>query len=165
MSFQPDLHNMWWIDEALYPLLGQFVMARRTQESHAKAQRREGISSLRLCALYVQKVFHRFYFPSSCSRDDERSEESCEHDGQPTTDRASASNGRRRAWYRPATCRFARTVDRAHHGRACPSSFSGTLAFARKGRTHDRFLFSTRWFHLRRHRRRQGQAGPGSVCI
>jgi len=40
-----------------------------------------------LGVLYVQKAFYRFYFPSSCSRDDERSEESCEHDDRPTTDR------------------------------------------------------------------------------
>ena len=44
-------------------------------------------------------------------RDDERSEESCEHDDRPTTDRASAFNGRRRAGSKPVSCRFARTVD------------------------------------------------------
>jgi hypothetical protein len=44
---------------------------------------------------YVQKAFYRFYFASSCSRDDERSEESCEHDDRPTTDRVWVFNGRR----------------------------------------------------------------------
>ena len=47
------------------------------------------------CVSYVQKVFYRVYYPSSCSRDDERSEESCEHDDRPTTDRASVHNDRR----------------------------------------------------------------------
>ena len=58
---------------------------------------------------YVQKAFYRFYFPSSCSRDDERSEESCEHDDWPTTDRASVHNDRREARFKPVPCRFART--------------------------------------------------------
>jgi hypothetical protein len=64
-----------------------------------------------LGVLYVQKVSYRFYFPSSCSQDDERSEESCEHDDRPTTDRVLAHCGRRRAWSKPVSCRFARTVD------------------------------------------------------
>jgi len=49
-----------------------------------------GFLRVHLCVLYVQKVFYRFYFPSSCSLDDERSEESCEHDDRPATDRVSA---------------------------------------------------------------------------
>jgi hypothetical protein len=61
--------------------------------------------------LYVPKHSKMFYYASSCSRDDERSEESCEHDSRPTTDSISASNGRQGAWYRPVSCRFARTDD------------------------------------------------------
>jgi len=66
--------------------------------------------SLRLGALYVQNTIHPFYFSSSRSRDDERSEESCERDDWPTTDRASAFIGRRRAGYRPVSRRFVRTA-------------------------------------------------------
>jgi hypothetical protein len=64
-----------------------------------------------LGALYVQKAIKMFYYRSSCSRDDERSEESCEHDDGPTTDCVSASHGRRQAWSKPVSCRFARTAD------------------------------------------------------
>src|SRR2546423_13498669 len=72
-----------------------------------------GIPSAPPClrALYVQGNAKMFYYASSCSRDDERSEESCEHDDRPTTDRASACNGRRGAWSKPVSCRFARTAD------------------------------------------------------
>jgi hypothetical protein len=48
-----------------------------------------------LACSYVQNHERMFYFLSSCSQDDERSEESCEHDDRPTTDRVSALNGRR----------------------------------------------------------------------
>ncbi|MGD0768457.1 MAG: hypothetical protein ABSB42_09725, partial [Tepidisphaeraceae bacterium] len=41
----------------------------------------------RLRVLYVQEYQETFYYASSCSRDDERSEESCEHDDRPKTDR------------------------------------------------------------------------------
>jgi hypothetical protein len=58
---------------------------------------------------YVQIHRKEFYFLSSCSQDDERSEESCEHDDRPTTDCVSARNGRRQARSKPASCRFART--------------------------------------------------------
>ena len=68
-----------------------------------------GTSSLR--ALYVQNTITLFYYASSRSRDDERSEESCERDDWPTTDRASARNGRREAGSKPVSCRFARTAD------------------------------------------------------
>ena len=44
--------------------------------------------------LYVQNTFKTFYFRSSCSRDDERSEESCEHDDWPTTEIVSIANDR-----------------------------------------------------------------------
>lgn len=44
--------------------------------------------------LYVQNTFKTFYFGSSCSRDDERSEESCEHDDWPTTEIVSIGNDR-----------------------------------------------------------------------
>jgi hypothetical protein len=44
--------------------------------------------------LYVQNTFKTFYFRSSCSRDDERSEESCEHDDWPTTEIVSIGNDR-----------------------------------------------------------------------
>jgi hypothetical protein len=44
--------------------------------------------------LYVQNAFKSFYFRSSCSRDDERSEESCEHDDWPTTEIVSIGNDR-----------------------------------------------------------------------
>jgi hypothetical protein len=64
-----------------------------------------------LGVLYVQKAIKMFYYRSSCSRDDERSEESCEHDDGPTTDCVSASHGRRQAWSKPVSCRFARTAD------------------------------------------------------
>jgi hypothetical protein len=64
-----------------------------------------------LRALYVQKAFYRFYFPSSCSHNDERSEESCEHDDRPKTGRASAFQGRREAWFKPISCLAARTAD------------------------------------------------------
>ena len=63
-------------------------------------------------ALYVQNAIKTFYYCSSRSRDDERSEESCERDERPTTDRASACcHGRREAWSKPFSCRFARTAD------------------------------------------------------
>jgi hypothetical protein len=68
-------------------------------------------SSRHLRALYVQNPFKTFYYCSSCSQDDERSEESCEHDEQPTTDRAPAHIGRREAWSKLLSCRFARTAD------------------------------------------------------
>src|SRR2546423_14805734 len=90
-----------------------------------------------LRALYVQGNAKMFYYASSCSRDDERSEESCEHDDRPTTDRASACNGRRGAWSKPVSCRFARTADSA-----LPTS-RDTLAFARQGCSHDARFFST----------------------
>jgi hypothetical protein len=67
-------------------------------------------NSLRLCALYVQNTIKTFYYRSSCSRDDERSEESCEHDDWPTTDRVSAFTGRHRAGSKPVSCLFARTA-------------------------------------------------------
>ncbi len=75
----------------------------------AEAQRKQ--SNILLRALYVQKARYRFYFHSSCSRDDERSEESCEHDDRPKTGRASALQGRRRAWFKPISCLAARTAD------------------------------------------------------
>jgi len=65
---------------------------------------------LRLGALYVQIIIYPFYFSSSRSRDDERSEESCERDDRLTTDCASAFIGRRRAGYRPVSRRFVRTA-------------------------------------------------------
>jgi len=58
---------------------------------------------------YVQRGQEMFYCRSSCLQDDERSEESCEHDDRPTTDCVSVFNDRRQAWFKPATCRFART--------------------------------------------------------
>jgi hypothetical protein len=61
--------------------------------------------------LYVQNANKTFYYTSSCSRDDERSEESREHDDRPTPDRVSASNGRHRAWARSVSCLFFRTAD------------------------------------------------------
>jgi hypothetical protein len=79
-----------------------------------------------LRALYVQNTFIMFYFPSSCPRDDERSEESRGHDRRPTTVRAWVHRDRRGAWSKPASCPFARTADRAPH-------LARTLAFARKG--------------------------------
>ncbi len=71
----------------------------------------ENASAFLCRALYVQNSFKTFYYASSCSRGDERSEESCEHDDWPTTDRASATNGRRRAGSKPVSCCFARTAD------------------------------------------------------
>src|SRR5690606_22471158 len=62
-------------------------------------------------ALYVQNNFKTFYYASSCSRDDERSEESREHDTRATPDRVSTCNGRRRAWDSPGSCSFIRTAD------------------------------------------------------
>ena len=77
-----------------------------------------------LRALYVQNKAILFYFLSPSPRGDERSEESRGHGRRPTTDRASVNLDRRGAWSRPASCPFARTVDRAP---------PRTLAFARKG--------------------------------
>jgi len=61
--------------------------------------------------LYVQEYQETFYYASSCSRDDERSEESCEHDDRPKTDRVRAIKGRREAWFKPIPCLAARTAD------------------------------------------------------
>ncbi len=44
--------------------------------------------------LYVQNIVKTFYFRSSCSHGDERSEESCEHDDWPTTEIVSIGNDR-----------------------------------------------------------------------
>jgi len=63
-----------------------------------------------LGVLYVQNCRKWFYYASSCSRGDERSEESCEHDDRPKTDRALASQGRREAWFKPISCLAARTA-------------------------------------------------------
>ncbi len=75
-----------------------------------RGARRFSTSILVVC-LYVQNTIKTFYYASSCSCDDERSEESCEHDDRPTTDRVSACNGRREAWSKPVSCHFARTAD------------------------------------------------------
>ena len=64
-----------------------------------------------LCGLYVQNTIKRFYYCSSCSRDDERSEESCEHDDWPTTDCGPVLFDRHRAGSEPVSCLFARTAD------------------------------------------------------
>jgi hypothetical protein len=61
--------------------------------------------------LYVQTVSQWFYFSSSCPQDDERSEESCGHDGRPKTGRGLAFQGRRGAWFKPTLCRKARTAE------------------------------------------------------
>jgi len=61
--------------------------------------------------LYVQNSFQTFYFCSSCSCDDERSEESCEHDDWPTTDCGPVLFDRHRAGSEPVSCLFARTAD------------------------------------------------------
>jgi hypothetical protein len=61
--------------------------------------------------LYVQNTIKTFYYRSSCSRGDERSEESCEHDDWPTTDRVSIRNDRREAGSKPVSCFFTRTAD------------------------------------------------------
>jgi len=82
------------------------------REGAKDAKGRPNLPLLRdLRALYVQKAFYRFYFPSSCSHNDERSEESCEHDDRPKTGRASAFQGRREAWFKPISCLAARTAD------------------------------------------------------
>jgi hypothetical protein len=62
-----------------------------------------------LRASYVEFNQERFYFSSSCSQDEERSNESCGHDQRPTTDRVLACNGRREAWFKPLACHSART--------------------------------------------------------
>jgi hypothetical protein len=63
----------------------------------------------RLRDSYVEFNQERFYFSSSCSQDEERSNESCGHDQRPTTDRVLACNGRREAWFKPLACHSART--------------------------------------------------------
>ena len=85
---------------------------RRDAEKNAEKKYHFPLSfcSRRLGALYVQIIIYPFYFSSSRSRDDERSEESCERDDRLTTDCASAFIGRRRAGYRPVSRRFVRTA-------------------------------------------------------
>jgi hypothetical protein len=61
--------------------------------------------------LYVQFRDKTVYYPSSCSRDDERSEESCEHDDRPKTGRVSATQSRHGAWFKPISCLAARTAE------------------------------------------------------
>src|SRR5690242_8037757 len=61
--------------------------------------------------LYVQRYQNRFYYASSCPRDDKRSEESCGHDDQPKTDCVPAIQGRREAWFKPISCLAARTAE------------------------------------------------------
>jgi hypothetical protein len=87
-------------------------------ESSAETQRhkdteknKRNVFTLCLCVLYVQNTAKTFYYRSSCSRGDERSEESCEHDDWPTTDCGSVLVDRHRAWSKPVSCPFARTAD------------------------------------------------------
>ena len=91
--------------------LKSFTAKTRRARSCAKEYQFDFAQLRALRRLYVQEYQETFYYASSCSRDDERSEESCEHDDRPKTDRVRAIKGRREAWFKPIPCLAARTAD------------------------------------------------------